>query len=219
MGWRLFAIVACYCDCTEALRPYLFKYLETTASDTGRTYSGAASICLQNLRKTFKYGGRKNVPLHEEISALAVSWSTTKSVNWCCKIYNHDSDQFDMINLQNGRISKRFAFIFSGCEKEGMVQIKPCTVCTLYMLVSSTLSTLFSLNIASQTCKMMKYMIFQLFTFQVVRDAVEEICARLNISDSVEIEEYTLFLRTSTYWSWILTKKAVWSVTSDIYHF
>ncbi|XP_062594386.1 unconventional myosin-XV-like isoform X8 [Saccostrea cucullata] len=128
MGWRLFAIVACYCDCTESLRPYLFKYLENTASDPMRTYSGAASICLQNLRKTFKYGGRKNVPLQEEIRALA-----------------------------NGRISKRFGFIFSGCEKEGMVQIKPCTV---------------------------------------VRDAVEEICLRLNISDSVEIEEYTLFLRT-----------------------
>ena len=73
MGWRLFAIVACYCDCTESLRPYLFKYLETTASDPSRTYSGAASICLQNLRKTFKYGGRKNVPHEEEIRALAVS--------------------------------------------------------------------------------------------------------------------------------------------------
>lgn len=74
MGWRLFAIVACYCDCTEALRPYLFKYLENTASDPTRTYSGAASICLQNLRKTFKYGGRKNVPLQEEVQALAVSF-------------------------------------------------------------------------------------------------------------------------------------------------
>lgn len=77
MGWRLFSIVACYCDCTEMLRPFLFKYLETTASDTQRTFSGAASICLQNLRKTFKYGGRKNVPLKEEISALAVSVMTT----------------------------------------------------------------------------------------------------------------------------------------------
>ena len=73
MGWRLFAIIAAYCDCSEAFRPYLFKYLETTASDTMRTYSGAAAICLQNLRKTFKYGGRKNVPLKEEIAALAVS--------------------------------------------------------------------------------------------------------------------------------------------------
>lgn len=73
MGWRLFAIIAAYCDCSETFRPYLFKYLETVASDTQRTYSGAAAICLQNLRKTFKYGGRKNVPLKEEINALAVS--------------------------------------------------------------------------------------------------------------------------------------------------
>ena len=78
MGWRLFAIIAAYCDCSEAFRPYLFKYLETTASDTMRTYSGAAAICLQNLRKTFKYGGRKNVPLKEEIAALAVSNSNIK---------------------------------------------------------------------------------------------------------------------------------------------
>lgn len=73
MGWRLFSIVGAYCDCSEVLRPYLFKYLETTASDPSRTHSGAAAICLQNLRKTFKYGGRKNVPLAEELSALAVS--------------------------------------------------------------------------------------------------------------------------------------------------
>lgn len=30
-------------------------------------------VCLQNLRKTFKYGGRKNVPSIEEISAISVS--------------------------------------------------------------------------------------------------------------------------------------------------
>ena len=35
--------------------------------------SDAAALCLQNLRKTFKYGGRKNVPLREEVQALAVS--------------------------------------------------------------------------------------------------------------------------------------------------
>lgn len=128
MGWRLFAIIAAYCDCSEAFKPYLFKYLETVASDTQRTYSGAAAICLQNLRKTFKYGGRKNVPLKEEINALA-----------------------------NGRISKRFSFIYSGSEREGMLHIKPCTV---------------------------------------VRDCVEDVCQRLDIVDQVEIEEYTVFLRT-----------------------
>ncbi|XP_060553902.1 unconventional myosin-XV-like isoform X5 [Ruditapes philippinarum] len=128
MGWRLFAIIAAYCDCSEGFRPYLFKYLETVASDTQRTYSGAAAICLQNLRKTFKYGGRKNVPLKEEINALA-----------------------------NGRISKRFSFIYSGSEREGMLHIKPCTV---------------------------------------VRDCTDDICQRLDVVDQVEVEEYTVFLRT-----------------------
>ena len=32
----------------------------------------ASALCLHNLRKTFKYGGRKDVPLKEEIVALAV---------------------------------------------------------------------------------------------------------------------------------------------------
>ena len=33
--------------------------------------------------------------------------------------------------------------------------------------------------------------------FQVVRDCIEDVCNRLNILDQVEVEEYTLFLRTS----------------------
>jgi hypothetical protein len=45
-GWRLFALVAAYCDCTNALQPYLFKYLETTASDVQRTYNRKISSSL-----------------------------------------------------------------------------------------------------------------------------------------------------------------------------
>ena len=32
------------------------------------------------------------------------------------------------ILFQNGRISKRFSFLYSGSEREGMLHIKPCTV-------------------------------------------------------------------------------------------
>ena len=32
--------------------------------------AGTAMVVLQNLRKTFKYGGRKNVPSEEEVTAL-----------------------------------------------------------------------------------------------------------------------------------------------------
>nr|KAG5714690.1 hypothetical protein BaRGS_000178 [Batillaria attramentaria] len=128
-GWRLFALVAAYCDCSETLRPFLFKYLETTASDVNRTYNHAAALCLQNLRKTFKYGGRKNVPLREEVQALA-----------------------------DGRNCKRFPFFYSGTEIQGgLLQVKSCTV---------------------------------------VHDAIIDVCVGLNINDPVEMEEYTLFVRT-----------------------
>lgn len=59
--------------------------------------------------------------------------------------------------LANGRISKRFSFIYSGSEREGMLHIKPCTV---------------------------------------VRDCTDDICQRLDVVDQVEVEEYTVFLRT-----------------------
>ncbi|OWF46490.1 unconventional myosin-XV-like isoform X2 [Mizuhopecten yessoensis] len=148
MGWRLFSIIACYCDCSESIRPYLFKYLETTSSDSSRTFSGAASICLQNLRKTFKYGGRKNVPLKAEISALA-----------------------------DGRVSKRYSFIYSGSEREGMLQVRPSLV---------------------------------------VKDSIEEICNRLDIFDPVEMEEYTLFLRTSDdHYSRLKSEEYILDVTSE----
>lgn len=72
-----------------------------------------------------------------------------------------------------------------------MVQIKPCTVCIPFSNLKVPLSS-HRLSLSGK---------YHMVSFlQVVRDAVEEICVRLNISDSVEIEEYTLFLRTSKYW-------------------
>jgi len=129
-GWRLFALVAAYFDCSDSLKPYIFKYLETTASDTTRTYNSSAALCLNNLRKTAKYGGRKDVPLKEEIVALA-----------------------------DGRNCKRFPFFYSGTDSHGgMLQVRSCTV---------------------------------------VQDAIEEVCTGLNINDPAEMDEYTLFIRTT----------------------
>lgn len=69
-GWRLFSIVTAYFDCSDNLRPYLFKYLETTAYDKRRAYHAIALVCLQNFRKTLRFGGRKNVPSLEEVLAI-----------------------------------------------------------------------------------------------------------------------------------------------------
>ena len=53
-GWRLFSILAAYFICSDNLKPFLFKYLETAAYDKRRAYHGTALVCLHNLRKTFK---------------------------------------------------------------------------------------------------------------------------------------------------------------------
>ncbi|GBM19264.1 Unconventional myosin-XV [Araneus ventricosus] len=79
-GWRLFSIVVAYFECSDALKPYLFKYLETAAYDKRRAYHGTAMVCLQNLRKTFKYGGRKNVPSIEEISAISAGRNSKRQI-------------------------------------------------------------------------------------------------------------------------------------------
>ncbi|KAJ8681735.1 hypothetical protein QAD02_017527 [Eretmocerus hayati] len=79
-GWRLFSIVAAYFTCSESLKPYLAKYLETAAYDKRRAYHGTATVCLQNLRKTVKYGGRKNVPSVEEIMAISAGRNAKRQI-------------------------------------------------------------------------------------------------------------------------------------------
>lgn len=56
-AWRLLSILAAYFGCSEALKPYLIEHLQSAASDR----RGTASVCLTNLRKTARCGGRKNV--------------------------------------------------------------------------------------------------------------------------------------------------------------
>lgn len=65
-AWRLLSILAAYFGCSEALKPYLIEHLTSAASDR----RGTAAVCLTNLRKTARCGGRKNVSsngIHNEI--------------------------------------------------------------------------------------------------------------------------------------------------------
>ncbi|CAG9530057.1 unnamed protein product [Cercopithifilaria johnstoni] len=71
-GWRLFSILTAYFDCSAVLKPYLFKYLTDMANDSRRAYHGTALICLQNLVKTFKYGGRQFLLSGSEIEAITM---------------------------------------------------------------------------------------------------------------------------------------------------
>lgn len=64
------SIVAAYFSCSETLRPYLLEYLTSAAGDRRRHCQGTAAVCLANLRKTARCGGRKNVPSVEEVSII-----------------------------------------------------------------------------------------------------------------------------------------------------
>jgi len=79
-GWRLFSILAAYFTCSDNLKPFLFKYLETSAYDKRRAYHGTALVCLHNLRKTFKFGGRKNTPSIEEITAITAGRNSKRQI-------------------------------------------------------------------------------------------------------------------------------------------
>ncbi|CAB4053995.1 unnamed protein product [Lepeophtheirus salmonis] len=91
-GWRLFTIVAAYFSCTEVLKPYLFKYLESAAYDKRRAYHGTALVCLHNLRKTFRYGGRKNVPSIEEITAIVAGRIVADIIDELCNFIGVESE-------------------------------------------------------------------------------------------------------------------------------
>ncbi|VDD88675.1 unnamed protein product [Enterobius vermicularis] len=69
-GWRLFSILCAYFDCSIVFRPYLLKYLADVADDPKRAFHGTAATCLQNLKKTFSYGGRKFLLSGAEIEAI-----------------------------------------------------------------------------------------------------------------------------------------------------
>merc|ERR1719205_589756 len=79
-GWRLFSIIAAYFTCSDHLKPFLFKYLETAAYDKRRAYHGTALVCLHNLRKTFKYGGRQMAPSIEEITAITAGRNSKRQI-------------------------------------------------------------------------------------------------------------------------------------------
>ncbi|XP_014675504.1 PREDICTED: unconventional myosin-XV-like [Priapulus caudatus] len=125
--WRLLrsSLLAAYFSNarTRLKARYAIKYLQTAAFDSRRPYHGTASNTLNNLRKTFRYGGRKNVPSADEV-----------------------------INVTLGRNAKRQIYIIPG-GTEKIVNIKSSTVvdeviediCETMNLTRSPLADEFSL--------------------------------------------------------------------------
>ncbi|CAH0564416.1 unnamed protein product [Brassicogethes aeneus] len=79
-AWRLLSIVAAYFACSEHLIPFLTEHLSSAASDRRRICHGTAAVCLSNLRKTQRCGGRKNVPSVEEVTAVSAGRSARRQI-------------------------------------------------------------------------------------------------------------------------------------------
>uniref|UniRef100_A0A8C2WAN1 MyTH4 domain-containing protein n=1 Tax=Cyclopterus lumpus TaxID=8103 RepID=A0A8C2WAN1_CYCLU len=97
-GWRLLYILTAFHRCSEVLKPFLLKNLQQASRSAAVQYQGIAKACEQNLKKTFRYGGRIVPPNSVELKAVMA-----------------------------GRSSKRQLFLFPG-GIERHVKIKTCSV-------------------------------------------------------------------------------------------
>nr|CAH7758735.1 unnamed protein product [Callosobruchus chinensis] len=79
-AWRLLSIVAAYFACSDHLLPVLTEHLTSAANDRRRICHGTAAVCLANLRKTQRCGGRKNVPSVEEVTAVSAGRSARRQI-------------------------------------------------------------------------------------------------------------------------------------------
>jgi myosin-15 len=53
---------------------------EANALFCEQLFAGTANVCLQNLRKTLRYGGRKNVPSVEEVTAVSAGRNSKRQL-------------------------------------------------------------------------------------------------------------------------------------------
>ncbi|KAJ8345179.1 hypothetical protein SKAU_G00293720 [Synaphobranchus kaupii] len=79
-GWRLLYVLTAYYRCSEVLKPFLFKFLQDVCRSPGVHYQGIAKACEQNLRKTFKYGGRVQFPTSMELKAMVAGRSSKRQL-------------------------------------------------------------------------------------------------------------------------------------------
>ncbi|XP_032896838.1 unconventional myosin-XV [Amblyraja radiata] len=79
-GWRVLYILTAYYKCSEVLKPYLFKLMETVCRMPGASFQGIAKACHQNLKKTFQFGGRIQFPDGIELRAMVAGRSSKRQV-------------------------------------------------------------------------------------------------------------------------------------------
>ncbi|KAJ8001329.1 hypothetical protein DPEC_G00168410 [Dallia pectoralis] len=79
-GWRLLYILTAFHRCSDVLKPFLLKFLQDTCRNPGLLFQGIAKACVQNLKKTYQYGGRMVPPGNMELKAMVAGRSSKRQL-------------------------------------------------------------------------------------------------------------------------------------------
>ncbi|XP_030611227.1 unconventional myosin-XV [Archocentrus centrarchus] len=70
LGWRLLTLVTGFFPCSGTLQPYITRHLHDISQDYEHPYKELASLCQDNLQRSLRFGGRRNIPSHVEMEAI-----------------------------------------------------------------------------------------------------------------------------------------------------
>ncbi|KAM9775233.1 unconventional myosin-XVB isoform 2-T3 [Syngnathus typhle] len=134
LGWRLLNLIAGFFPCSGNLTPYITRHLDDIAMDPDHHYRELASVCKDNLQRSLKFGGRRNIPSQIEVeanlagkSSQLISVQLPGQVEFPIKIHNF-SMAADVVNefcqemsISNISEMKEFS-ISANRQQDGMVR-------------------------------------------------------------------------------------------------